>query len=147
LDKYLEFRKSNNENITNTSPLFRETFDPIASQDDNEKIVTSMTAHAIRQDYNRLLHSIGIRKYFKIKAEKLINVEILMGHSVGISDSYYKPTENQLLQDYLRVVDALTISEEKQLRHEVEKLKVANAEIDFMKKCYIEMKLVVENKN
>ena len=49
LDRYLEFRKENNENITNTSPLFRDTFDPIASYDDKEKTVNSMTAHAIRQ--------------------------------------------------------------------------------------------------
>jgi integrase len=36
LDKYLEFRKGNNENITNTSPLFRDTFDPISSYHDNK---------------------------------------------------------------------------------------------------------------
>ena len=162
LDRYLEFRKENNENITNASPLFRDTFDPIASYDEKEKIVRSMTAHAIRQYYNRFLHSIGIRKdkkrrhefsvhgfrkYFKTRAEqsgmKPINVEILMGHSVGISDSYYRPTENELLQDYLKAVDPLTISEEKQLRHEVEKLKVENAEIDIMKKCYLDMRLAL----
>src|SRR5215813_3502360 len=99
-----------------------------------------MTGPSVRQYYNRLFPSIGIRnepkrrhefsihgfrKYFKTMAEqsgvKPINVEILMGHSVGISDSYYRPTENELLQDYLKSVDALTISEEKQLRHEVEK--------------------------
>jgi integrase len=165
LDKYLEFRKESNENITSASPLFRDTFDPIASYDDNRKIVSCMTAHAIRQYYNRLLHSIGIRKvkkrrhefsvhgfrkYFKTKAEqagmKPINVEGLMGHSVGISDSHYRPTENELLQDYLKAVDALTISEEKHLRHEVEKLKVQNAEIDIMK-CYLDMRLALENKD
>jgi integrase len=166
LDRYLEFRKKNNEIITNTSPLFRDTFDPIVSCDDKEKIVCSMTAHAIRQYYNRLLHSIGIRrdkkrrhefsvhgfrKYFKTRAEqsgmKHINVEILMGHSVGISDCYYRPTETEIVQDYLKAVDALTISEEKQLRHEVERLKVENAEIDIMKKCYLDMRLEVENKD
>jgi integrase len=36
LDRYLEFRKENIENITNASPLFRDTFDPITSYDDNE---------------------------------------------------------------------------------------------------------------
>ena len=30
---------------------------------------------------------------------KPIHIEILMGHSVGISDSYYRPTENELFQD------------------------------------------------
>ena len=38
----------------------------------------------------------GFRKFFKTHAEQVmkpINVEILMGHSIGISDSYYKPEE------------------------------------------------------
>jgi len=47
----------------------------------------------------------------------------------------------------LKAVDALTISEEKQLRHEVEKLKVENAKIDIMKKCYLDMRLAVESKD
>jgi hypothetical protein len=93
----------------------------------------------------------GFRKYFKTRAEqsgmKPINVEILMGHSVGISDSYYKPTETELLEDYLKSVDALTVSKENQLRHEVEKMKVENAEIDIMKNNYLDMKLSLEGKD
>ena len=49
--------------------------------------------------------------------------------------------------DFLKAVDTRTISEEKQLRHEVEKLKVENAEIDLMKKCYLDMRLTVESKD
>jgi hypothetical protein len=168
LEKYLEFRKEHGENIISSSPLFRDAFDPVATilYDNNEREVKGMTAHAIRQYYNRLLRSIGIRterkrrhefsvhgfrKYFKTKAEqsgmKPINIEMLMGHSVGISDSYYRPTENELLQDYLRSEDTLTISREKQLRHEVEKLRVENEDIDIIKKSYLDMKLVVESKN
>jgi hypothetical protein len=41
---------------------------------------------------------------------KPINVEILMGHSTGISDSYFRPTENELLDDYIQVVDLLTVN-------------------------------------
>jgi hypothetical protein len=92
----------------------------------------------------------GFRKYFKTRAEqsgvKPINVEILMGR-VGISDSYYKPTETELLEDYLKSVDALTVSQENQLRHEVEILKVENAEIDIMKNNYLDMKLSLEGKD
>ena len=40
-----------------------------------------------------------------------INVEITMGHNIGISASYYKPTEQEVLEDYLRAVDILTIHE------------------------------------
>jgi len=70
-----------------------------------------------------------------------------MGHSVGISDSYYKPTETELLEDYLKSVDALTVSQVNQLRQAVEKLKVENAEIDMMKNSYLDMKLSLEGKD
>jgi hypothetical protein len=40
---------------------------------------------------------------------KPINVEVLVGHSTGIYDSYYKATENELLEDYLKAIDFLTI--------------------------------------
>jgi hypothetical protein len=37
------------------------------------------------------------------------NVEILMGHDIGISESYWRPTEHELLEDYLKAVPLLTI--------------------------------------
>jgi integrase len=171
VDKYLQFRTDHGETISIDSPLFRDKFDPIKGQyghgkKDSENVVIPMTAPSVRQYYNRLLFSIGIRrqkkrrhdfsvhgfrKYFKTRAEqsgmKPINVELLMGHSVGISDSYYRPTENELLQDYLRATEALTISQEKKLRNQVENLKVENAEIDIMKKNYLDMKLSLEGKD
>jgi hypothetical protein len=59
----------------------------------------------------------GFRKWFKTQSEisgmKPINVEILMGHSVGLSDSYYRATESELLEDYLKAIDLLTINEER----------------------------------
>ena len=38
-----------------------------------------------------------------------------MGHSIGISESYYKSTENEVLKDYLTAVNQLTISNESQI--------------------------------
>lgn len=56
------------------------------------------------------------RKWFKTRCEqsgmKPINIERLLSHSVGISDHYYRPTENDLLEDYLKAVDFLAINEE-----------------------------------
>jgi hypothetical protein len=40
-----------------------------------------------------------------------INVESLMGHSIGVSNSYYRPTEDKLLDDYLKAIPFLTISD------------------------------------
>jgi integrase len=55
----------------------------------------------------------GFRKYYKTHAEQVmkpINVEITMGHDIGVSSSYYKPTEGEVLEDYLKAVALLTIS-------------------------------------
>ena len=38
-----------------------------------------------------------------------INVETLMGHSTGISDSCYRPNENELLVDYLNAISEITL--------------------------------------
>ena len=65
----------------------------------------------------------GFRKWFKTRCEiagmKSINIEKLMGHSVGISDSYYRATESELLEDYLKAIDFLTINEENMLRKKI----------------------------
>jgi len=37
------------------------------------------------------------------------NVEILMGHDIGVSESYWRPTEHELLEDYLKAVPMLSI--------------------------------------
>jgi len=147
LNKYIQFRKDHGEEIFTNSPLFRDKFDPIKGQyghgkaESLEKVVP-MTPHAVRQYYNRLLFSIGVRKekkrrhdfsvhgyrkWFKTRCEmggmKPINIETLLNHSTGISDSYYRPTENDLLDDYLKVVDHLTINGETKLRMELEDMK------------------------
>lgn len=58
----------------------------------------------------------GFRKFYKSRTEQVmkpINVELSMGHNIGISASYYRPTEQEVLQDYLKAVDLLTINGEK----------------------------------
>ena|SRR5690348_5422858 len=58
----------------------------------------------------------GFRKFYKSRAEQVmkpINVEITMGHDIGVSQSYYKPTEREVLEDYLKAQDLLTINVDK----------------------------------
>jgi len=55
----------------------------------------------------------GYRKYFKTRAEQVmkpVNVELLSGRDIGVSGSYYKPTEKELFEDYIKAVDLLTIN-------------------------------------
>ncbi len=49
---------------------------------------------------------------------KPINVEILLSHNIGISNSYYRLTDNELLDDYLKVSDLLTIDKQEKLQKE-----------------------------
>jgi hypothetical protein len=60
------------------------------------------------------------------------NIELLMGHNIGISKSYYKPTENEMLDDYLKAADLLTISQEHKLKTQVKELTKKNNEKEYM---------------
>lgn len=57
----------------------------------------------------------SFRKYFETRAlehMKILNVKILMGHDTGIEKSYYRPSEREILNDYLNIVDLLTLGKE-----------------------------------
>ena len=93
----------------------------------------------------------GFRKWFKTRCEtggmKPINIETLMGHGPGISDSYYRPTEQDLLEDYLKVVDLLTISSENQLEQQIANLKAQSEQVELYKQRYAEMRLSLDEKD
>jgi integrase len=77
----------------------------------------------------------SLRKYFETHAlthMKLLNVKILMGHDTGLEKSYYKPSESEILEDYLRVIDLLTINEESRLKNKIEKLEIDKAEYEAL---------------
>jgi DNA repair exonuclease SbcCD ATPase subunit len=46
-----------------------------------------------------------------------INVKVLLGHSIGVENSYYRPQERDLLQDYLKAVPHLTIKSNEITEH------------------------------
>ena len=49
-----------------------------------------------------------------------LNVELLMDHKTGVTDNYYRPTEQMLQDDYLRAAaDYLTINTEKKERNQL----------------------------
>jgi hypothetical protein len=67
-----------------------------------------------------------------MKSMKLLNVKMLMGHDTGLEKSYYKPSEKELLEDYLKVVDLLTINEESRLKGKVETLTIEKSKIESL---------------
>ena len=64
---------------------------------------------------------------------KPINIEKLMNHSIGISDSYYRATENELLDDYIKAIDSLTINDDKlKLQKQVAELTEKSKEENYV---------------
>ncbi len=92
--------------------------------------VRPLLAEGQRRHEFKAVH--GFRKFFKTQAEqtmKAINVEMLMGHDLGVTQSYYKPLEKDVLDDYLKAVSCLTIHkhhENKHLEKEIDVLREKN---------------------
>ncbi|KAA2279070.1 hypothetical protein [Candidatus Nitrosocosmicus sp. SS] len=87
----------------------------------------------------------GFRKFFKTRCEKVMrpaNIAILMGWDLGLSSSYYKPTEDELLQDYLKVVslDLLTVDESYKLKNDLTKYEQKNQDDIFLIKGKLQEK-------
>ena len=60
------------------------------------------------------------------------NIKIMMDHSLGESQNYHRPTEDELLEDYLNAIDLLTINEENRLKRKVQKLEVEKTEYEAL---------------
>ena len=45
---------------------------------------------------------------------------MLLGHKIGLASAYYRPSEDEMLNEYLKAVDNLTINEENRLKRKVE---------------------------
>jgi hypothetical protein len=90
----------------------------------------------------KILH--GFRKFFKTQTERVmksLNVEILISHDIGLADSYYKPSEQELLEDYIRSVDLLTIQNDKsKVEKQVNELKQKSKDNEYIIKAKLQEK-------
>lgn len=86
----------------------------------------------------------GFRKFFKTQTERVmksLNVEMLMGHDIGLADSYYKPSEQELLEDYIKAVDLLSIhSDKSKLEKQIKELKEKTKDNDYIIKAQLQEK-------
>ena len=150
---YLDYRKRSGETLTPASPLFREQFDPEdklrlsrpRQLDVNRlrKIVyVAIVRAGIRKiqpivegtRYGTIRHDVrqahGFRKFFNTTLKnsdvKPLFVELWLGHKVGLEGAYFRPSDQDLLAEYTKAVDLLTISEEHRLQKEVAALQGEN---------------------
>ena len=163
LKEWMDFRESHGEKITGESWVMRDVWltserafkyhhyglagnpKPLKSTGIKSLIERAIQSQKIREkiDPNKRHYEFkrihGFRKFFKTRCEnegmKSINIEILMGHNIGVSGSYYKPTEKEVLVDYLRIMPQLIINDEFRLSQQVQELKEKNQDKDLLIKA------------
>jgi integrase len=80
----------------------------------------------------------GFRKFFTTQLiNSKVNPEIremLLGHKIGLTSCYYRPTEDEMYQEYQKAIDNLTINEENRLKLKLEqKIQVEKTQIEALK--------------
>ena len=144
LKSYINFRKSHGDFITGESWLLRDTWKIKRQRFGNYLGLASkpiqLKSSGIRSLINKAwkIHGIrgkgkdgkrfefknvhGFRKFFETECQKVmnpVNIFYLMSHTTGVVQNYYRPKEEVLLQDYIKAIDLLTISEEHRLSKKV----------------------------
>jgi hypothetical protein len=150
INTYLSYRERYGEKLTPKSPLFRDQFDrndpasihnvqPLKLRAVERLISRTIEKSGLRtverqtelhNEHGKVRKNVrlttGFRKFFDtqlIYADvKPAIKEMFMGHSIGLDDHYFKPGENDVLQEYLKAVDYLTINEENRLKIKVGEL-------------------------
>jgi integrase len=159
LKEWMEFRASYGENITGESWVMRDIWQttnityganlglatcPKKLKSSGikrlleralwEQGIRHPLAEGVRRHEWKAAH--GFRKFYKSRAEQVmrpINVEITMGHNIGVSESYYKPTEREVMEDYLKAVELLTINGDKVvLQKQVTELKEKSKDNEYI---------------
>lgn len=165
VDRYIEARTMAGEKVTANSPLIRDAFDSV-----NAGQPKPVTLGALDMAFTRLTRSVGIRPKEKKEEEgrkrqdrhdimlfhgirkyvnhalvnagcNMIAKELLIGHAApGLEGSYLRPTEGELLTEFVKAIPALSLSQESELRQQVDRLRVEVADIDVLKEGYLELK-------
>jgi hypothetical protein len=156
--EWMDFRASFGENITGESDVLRDLWQIKSQRYANylglAKHPKKFGYHGIRMLINdawkiqcireelkegkrryefKSLH--GFRKFFESECQKVmksINVSYLMSHDIGIVQHYYKPTLDELLDNYLLAIDLLTIDESNKLSKQVQELNKRNEDKDYV---------------
>jgi hypothetical protein len=162
LAKWIQYRETSGEIITEDSWLMRDLWDTRVAQ--GRGLVSRpkrLTSLGIKRLMERAIWAQGLRrklepgrkrhpyqanhslrKWFKTRCEiggmKPINVETLLSHSVGVSNSYYRPTETELLEEYLAVQDFLIIGEEHKLQKQVLELTEKGKDSEYIIKAKLQ---------
>ena len=107
--------------------------------------VTNITSRSKLQELGKFKGSVrkavkrahGLRKFFNSNLDRakvsFSKKEMMLGHSLGLDDAYLRLSEEEVLAEYLKAVDSLTINNENRLQKQVTELTQKHDDIEIMK--------------
>jgi integrase len=159
VDFYLGQREMWGEKLKPDSPLIRKEFDrtdplavacprPIQPRSYDGRVQEMLDLAGVTRVEPKIEGKRGYRKQVSRTTgfRKLVNTtmvrckvdplikEMLLGHHTGIEENYYRPEQEELLNEYLKCLDSLTVNNEFRLRREVQTLKQEVTRFDKMQK-------------
>jgi hypothetical protein len=137
IDRYLEERAQAGEVLKYDSPLIRDLYSslsvkavkPLIKEGVKYLVRTAVRLSGVANKFEfkgQVKMSRGFRKFYKSGADLSgmipATVELTQGHSMGIPGYYLRIKESDILQDYEKVIDRVTINENHQLKKRVGQL-------------------------
>jgi hypothetical protein len=164
LNKWIKYRELSGEKITEDSWLMRDLWDTRVAQ--GRGLVSrpkKLASLGVKRLIERAIWAQGLRtklapgkkrhpfqanhfmrKWMKTRCEiggmKPINVETLLSHSLGVSNSYWRRTPSEILDDYLKVQDFLLLGTEHKLQQQVLELQEKNRDSGYKIRAKLEEK-------
>jgi integrase len=113
-----DFSKSNQESIKNPKPLTEKNINTVVRQllikanlrnehESQYQRRDKQMFHAFRKRFNTILADSNVSHLVK---------ELLMGHSVGLDNSYYRPNEQTMITEFAKAIQNLSVSDEERLK-------------------------------
>lgn len=160
LDFYLDTRSRYGEKLTDSSYLIREQFDirdQIAIRSPKQvthkliqwKLMSLAEKCGIRKrgsdksSRQDIMIAHGFRKFFTTQlVNSKINAEIremLLGHKIGLTSCYYKPSIDEMYSEYEKGIDNLTINPANRLQRKIETLTIEKSRLDRIEEKMLKM--------
>jgi integrase len=153
IDSYFDFRKRRGEKINQDSYLLVKKFgvsSKLKGSPFKGRALWAILEDCISNSGLREIDHInpfkrkeipvfhGFRKFYtKQLVDSKLNPEIremLLGHKIGLTSAYYKPTQEEMLNEYLKAVNLLTINDENRLKLKLEqKIQIEKSQIESLK--------------
>ena len=142
VDNYLDFRQRYGEKLNDESYFIVKQYNirniakpkPVGVELLQFKLYDLAKRCGIDKKDIAIAH--GFRKFFTTQLiNSKVNPEIremLLGHKIGLASCYYRPTTEEMYEEYEKAIDNLTIDPANRLRKRIETLQVEKSRLEAM---------------